>query len=199
MSTQLQTEELPRVFRIYFLSKEKPNTLADIKLRLFNCGVSWYQKLFGLESNAVHVVVQLGKYTYEVTEAGTLKTEYNHSEPVDFPGRLLSYWELDLLYHEVDQDNVRAAKFVLDFWVGEQTLDIKESLVYLSRYLFGLSLGDLPYTCTSLANFALAKLLGLEPVEDSHLPASLALTCCILEDQGYGTHNGLLPPIIYLT
>ena len=194
-------EDVPSVVRFYFFRLERPKLLKDwLTIKTLNKAIADYQRSLGFDTNVYHVLVQVGKFVYNVGLDGTVKQEFPTEDYLTF-ARTLVCWELDLDEYGVDKSLRLATVNTLDLYVNEdKKLDVKGCLSYLGKLLVGFEPGELPYTCVTLANAVLMRLFDLETVEDSHTPASLLLCVLGLSNSGIGMlYDNGLPPVIEFT
>lgn len=196
MTTQTATESID-IVRIFYYSYPSWGLLAR--------ATQDYQRAFGVQQVvANHVSVQLGAKVYEVSMEGTCCVNYN--EGMLENEHLMAFYECDIRY--LDADVKRAARFALDYDVlTNRKLANWDCLRYLKQWLFSkhrstpfeceldfnLRPGtlakrkfNLPYTCASQASYVFARLFGLEPVLDSHLPTTLLWMNLAMADNSIG-------------
>lgn len=164
-----------------------------------------YQRCFGVKQVlANHVSLQLGTKVYEVSLEGTSCVNFDESILSDV--NMVAFYECDIKH--IDNQVKAAARFALDYDVlCDRKLKRQECMRYLFQWLrssykapafeyqldFNLSPGTvdkrkfhLPYTCASQVSYAFARLFGLEPILDSHLPTALLWMNLAMADNGIG-------------
>lgn len=163
-----------------------------------------YQRCFGLDATVNHVSLQLGSKVYEVSLEGT--SCYDFSEELLLDKNLVGFYECDI--SDCPDETKRAARFTLDYDVlTNRKLATKDCLRYLRHWLtrdrrkqawnfrpdFNLQPGtiantsfNMPFTCATQVATTFARLFGLEPIADSHLPTAILWMNIAMADSGIG-------------
>lgn len=164
-----------------------------------------YQRCFGIEDvESNHVSLQLGSKVYEVSLEGT--SCYNYSDELLLDRNLVGFYECDI--SECPDDVKRAARFTLDYDVlTNRKLATKDCLKYLKQWLlrdkriqawhcdpdYNLEPGtiantrfNMPFTCATQVATTFARIFGLEPIADSHLPTAILWMTLAMADSGIG-------------
>lgn len=208
--TLVDNEDFPKVFEVFFFVGTEGGSLQD---RLFNFANKLYHKAYDFNGTILHLAVRLGKYVYEVTEDGTVK--YLWSPELLDNERIVGLFTADIT--KLESDKIRAAQFTLENCLGrkldipgslkylwntigfgkseDQLLRIATSatqdMINLPTATY-LSKGrksrfHLPYTCATLVNITLNRLIDYEPGFAGHLAQSSALTLTLLSEFGFGS------------
>jgi hypothetical protein len=204
------TQPLPEVFEVYFMDSPVRGSLVEL---LFNRANADYHKVFGYSGSIVHCAVRFGQFVYEVTSEGTEKYPWTPSLLQNI--RIVGFYTLDLKPY--NRDKILAALFTLENQLGRkldirgclrymwQCLGFGKTENELARIGaaakengVGLLPGSfvkegrkvefhLPYTCATLVNIVLKRLLNYDPCFTGHLAQSAAMSLSIFAEFGTGS------------
>lgn len=199
----------PEIFEVYFMTKGYSNSLTDI---LFNKAVVDYHRMYDFRGLVTHVAVRLGTHVYEVTSEGTVKYPWSAELLENY--RIIGLYTLDI--SNISEDKRLAALFNLEQCLGQKLdipgclRYLYQSIGFGKTEAAMLHMGMnstqdqiklktgtfvkqgrknffcLPYTCATLVNIVLNRLVGFEPSFAGHLAQSSALSLTLFAEVGLG-------------